>query len=232
MCTGHSLGGAVASLSALWLLSTFQAASPSTQVLCITFGSPMLGNDSFSQAILQERWGGNFCHVVGQHDIVPRVLFAPPAPIMEELRVLFQFWHLSMASPPLTQLASQLSYDDIVELFKLVIICAEKRCNGVQDQEGSSFSPFGGYLFCTDNGAICLDNRDAIVKLLYLLMLKGSPLSYIEDHLKYEYYVLQVSRNYLCRRSLTDVGFSESSSEAGIALALHSSGINFQVIIS
>lgn len=136
-----------------------------------------------------------------------------------------------MASPPLIQLASQLSYNDVVELFKLVIACAQKRCNGVGAQEGSSFSPFGGYLFCTDNGAICLDNGDAIVKLLYLLMLKGSPLSFIEDHLKYELHISQLRRNYLCRRSLTDIGFSESSSEVGIALALHSSGINSQVII-
>ncbi|KAH6791328.1 hypothetical protein C2S51_006334 [Perilla frutescens var. frutescens] len=231
VCTGHSLGGAIASLTALWLLSSVETTSHSIHVLCITFGSPMLGNESFSQAILQERWGGNFCHVVGQHDIVPRMLFAPATPIMEELRVLFQFWHLSMASPSLAQLASQLSYDDTVEVLELVLSCAEKRSRGVgdQDQEGNSssvFWPFGSYLFCTDNGAICLDNRVAIVKLLYLMMLKGSSLSYIEDHLKYESYVARVCWQYLRRRSLTDVSFSESSNETGISLALHSSGID------
>ncbi|KAL1539020.1 Lipase-like pad4 [Salvia divinorum] len=231
VCTGHSLGGALASLSALWLLSTIQTNSPSIQVLCITFGSPMLGNESFSQAILQERWGGNFCHVVGQHDIVPRMLFAPATPIMEELRILFHFWQLSMASPCLGQLASQLSYEHIVEVFRLVLTCAEKRCGEIEDQEGSMFWPFGGYLFCTDNGAVCLDNRVAIVKLLYLMMSKGSAVSYVEDHLKYESYVGRVCLHYLRRRSLEDVSFSESSSEAGIALALRSSGIEFQEAI-
>lgn len=231
ICTGHSLGGALASLLALWLLSSIQTASHSIQVLCITFGAPMLGNESFSQAILQERWGGNFCHVVAQHDIVPRMLFAPATPIMEELGVLFQFWHLSMATPSLVQLASQLSYDSTVEVFELVLTFAEKRCGGVEGQEGSLFWPFGSYLFCTDSGAICLDNRVSIVKLLYLMMLKGSAVSYIEDHLKYESYVARVCWQFLRRRSLTDVGFSESSSEAGIALALKSSGIDFQEVI-
>ncbi|KAK6150797.1 hypothetical protein DH2020_015729 [Rehmannia glutinosa] len=226
--TGHSLGGALASLSALWLLSTIQTASPSIHVLCITYGSPMLGNQSFSQAILQERWGGNFFHVVAEHDIVPRLLFAPASPFMDQLRALFEFWQLSMASPYLTQLAPKLSYENITEVFEKVLACVEERSRRGDDQERSSFWPFGSYLFCTENGAICLDNRMAIVKLLYLTLAKGSAKSCVEDHLKYENYVGGVCWQYLQRKSLTDVYFSESSNEAGIALALQSSGIASQ----
>ncbi|EYU31236.1 hypothetical protein MIMGU_mgv1a0179101mg, partial [Erythranthe guttata] len=50
----------VASLSTLWLLSH----DIQTPILCITYGSPLLGNEPFSQAILQQRWSGNFCHIV------------------------------------------------------------------------------------------------------------------------------------------------------------------------
>ncbi|KAL3630242.1 Lipase-like pad4 [Castilleja foliolosa] len=229
--TGHSLGGALASLSALWLLSVIRNNSPSIEVLCVTFGSPMLGNQSFSRAILQERWDGNFFHVVAQNDIVPRLLFAPTSPFMDQIRALVEFWQLSMASSCSTPLAPQLSYEDMAELFGKVLACVKERLKGGEDQVSrSSYWPFGSYMFCTRNGAICLDNGMAIVKLLYLMLLgKGCVNSCVEDHLKYEYYVGQVCWQFLQKKSLTGVCLiTESSNEAGIAMALQSSGINFQ----
>ncbi|KAK4393728.1 Lipase-like PAD4 [Sesamum angolense] len=232
--TGHSLGGALASLSALWLLSITQNISPSIDILCITYGSPMLGNESFSQAILQERWGGNFCHVVAQHDIVPRLLFAPASPFVAHLRALFEFWQLSMSSLVFKQLASQLSYENNAELLDKVLACVEERSrSGCDGGGGRSFWPFGSYMFCTENGAICLDNRMAIVKLLYLMLAKGSAESCVYDHLMYEDYVGKVCWQFLQRKSSAELPyFPESSSEVGIALALQSSGIASQVTIS
>ncbi|PQP92402.1 lipase-like PAD4 isoform X1 [Prunus yedoensis var. nudiflora] len=90
--TGHSIGGTTASLCALWLLSYLQSVSSSLSVLCITFGSPLLGNESLSRAILRERWGGNFCHVVSKYDIMPRLLFAPLASCTTQLHLLLQHW--------------------------------------------------------------------------------------------------------------------------------------------
>ncbi|KAG8383899.1 hypothetical protein BUALT_Bualt04G0062100 [Buddleja alternifolia] len=226
--TGYSIGGALASLSALWLLSVVRTTSPSLSVLCITYGSVMLGNESFSQAILQERWGGNFCHIVAHHDIVPRLLFAPSSPIVAQVRALFNFWQLSMISPHFMQQASQLSNENTAELFDKVLSCVEVSSRGGEDEERSPFWPFGTYLFCTDNGAICLDNTTAIVKLLYLTLATGSPNSSIEDHLKYEYYVGKVCWQYLQKKGFSEVYVSESSNEAGIALALQSSGLPSQ----
>lgn len=224
--TGHSLGGAIASLSALWLLSTIKATSASLQVLCITYGSTMLGNQAFSQAIQQERWAGNFCHVIGQYDIVPRMLFAPATPIMHELSILFTFWQscISSSCP-----VSPLSYATISAVFDAVLPCAERRSRELDHEDATLFWPFGSYMFCTDEGAICMENRVAIVRLLYLMLVKGSVDSYVADHLRYDYYVSRVCWQYLRRRSLTDVSFSESSNEAGITLALRSSGIGLQV---
>ncbi|KAI3462425.1 hypothetical protein Pfo_019088 [Paulownia fortunei] len=225
---GHSLGGAVASLSALWLLSYIQMTSPSVSVFCITYGSPMLGNESFSQAILQERWGGNFCHIVAQHDIVPRLLFAPSSPFVPQLRALFQFWHLSMTSPYFVKLALQVSHEDKAELLDKVLACVEGRLRPGEDQESYPYWPFGSYMFCTEKGAICLDNATAIVKFLYLTMAECSANSCIEDHLKYGDYVGKICWQYLQKGSFTDESFSESSNKAGIALALQSSGISSQ----
>ncbi|KAL8473425.1 hypothetical protein ACS0TY_030317 [Phlomoides rotata] len=226
--TGHSLGGALASLTALCLLSSIKATSASVHVLCITYGSPMLGNKAFSQAIQQERWAGNFCHVAGQYDIVPRMLFAPATPIMQELSILFAFWQSCMSCTATPSVVSQLSYASIAAVFDTVLPCAERRAMEDGETGRGLFWPFGSYMLCTAEGAICLDNREAIVKLLYLMLAKGSVDSYVADHLKYEYYVSRVCWHFLQRRSLTDVCSSESSNDAGIALALRSSGIGFQ----
>ncbi|XP_010503985.1 PREDICTED: lipase-like PAD4 [Camelina sativa] len=68
--TGHSTGGALAALTALWLLS--QPSQPSFRLLCITFGSPLLGNQSLSTSISRSRLAHNFSNVVSIHDRVPR----------------------------------------------------------------------------------------------------------------------------------------------------------------
>ncbi|KAK4360418.1 hypothetical protein RND71_019370 [Anisodus tanguticus] len=101
--TGHSIGGAIASLLALWLLCHLQTIC---SVICITFGSPMLGNESFSRAILQERWAEHFCHVVSQHDIVPRLFFSPSNPLASSCS--FQF-------------ISHLSEENKTQLFRVVL---------------------------------------------------------------------------------------------------------------
>ncbi|KAL2504695.1 Lipase-like PAD4 [Abeliophyllum distichum] len=224
--TGHSVGGAIASLSALWLLSSLPKTSISTAVFCITFGSPMLGNESLSRAILHERWGGNFYHVVGQHDIVPRLLFAPSSPFIPQLHSFYQSRHLSLTTPYHAQLAVQLSNENKTELFHTVLAGLEGNSRGVSDLERSPFWPFGSYMFCTDRGSICMDNATAIVKLLYLMLATGSPTSCIEDHLKYNEYVGRSCLQYLMRTSFTEGSSIESSYEAGIALALQSAGIN------
>ncbi|XP_056855444.1 lipase-like PAD4, partial [Raphanus sativus] len=68
--TGYSTGGAVAALTTLWLLSL--PSPPSFPFLCITFGSPLLGNQSLSSSVSRSHVAQNFCHVVTIHDLVPR----------------------------------------------------------------------------------------------------------------------------------------------------------------
>lgn len=236
--SGHSLGGAVASLSALWLLSYIRATAASAShhsiaILCITYGSPMLGNHSLSQAILHERWGGNFCHVVAPYDLVPRLLSAPLA--SDHLVALFRSWHLSMITSPYSvQLAfCQLSHGERVQLFANVLARVGARLIPGQDQDqdqekSCQYWPFGSYMFCTDNGAVCLDNASAIVKFLYLTMAESSPDLNIEDHLKYEDYVTKLCWQYLKKRrvSYSDHDCRETNNEAGIALALQTLGIS------
>ncbi|KAL5538824.1 hypothetical protein UlMin_044134 [Ulmus minor] len=227
--TGHSLGGTTASLSALWLLSHLQSVSSSLPVLCITFGSPLLGNESLSRAILRERWGGNFCHVVSKYDIVPRLLFAPIAPHTPQLHLLLQYWHLSISSPPSLAFVHQLSDQDKAQLLDFVMACLEdcSRKAGEEEEAGESlFWPFGNYLFCSQEGVICLDNAASVIKMMHLMLMSSSPNQCIDDHLKYGDYVGQISSQFLKQRSFARGELPQSSYEAGLALALQSSGIS------
>ncbi|KAM6563206.1 hypothetical protein CsatB_023204 [Cannabis sativa] len=233
--TGHSLGGAIASLSTLWLLCHchLQSVSYSPSVLCITFGSPLLGNESLSRAILRERWGGNFCHVVSKHDIMPRLLLAPSATVTPQMQLLLQHWHLSMGTTTTAPhfgshqnvAAAQLGDPEKAEFFGLIMACLNNS-SSEEALKNLLFWPFGNYLLCSKDGAICLDNAASVIKMMHLMFMTGSPNDCIEDHLKYGEYVGRGSSQYLKR--FVQMQPSESCYEAGLALALHSSGIPSQ----
>lgn len=70
--TGDCLGGSIASLFTLWLLRTLDSASQN-RPLCITFGSPFIGDSGFQQAILRySTWSSCFLHVAHVDDCFPR----------------------------------------------------------------------------------------------------------------------------------------------------------------
>lgn len=232
--TGHSLGGATASLCTLWLLSYLQSISSSSMsVLCITFGSPLLGNESLSRAILRERWGGNFCHVVSKHDIMPRLLFAPITPLTSKLNSLLQFWHLSMTFPDFGKLSVQISDKEKADFFTIVMFYLDHAAT--QDVEGSMpvlFHPFGSYFFVSDEGAVCVDRAATVIKMMHLMLATSSPACSIEDHLKYGDYVNKLSLQFLNPRNFMQGNIPDSSYEAGLELALQSSGIASQVYVN
>ncbi|KAI5582569.1 hypothetical protein BDE02_07G094100 [Populus trichocarpa] len=226
--TGHSIGGTAASLAALWLLSYLQSNSPNLSVLCITFGSPLLGNETLSRAILRERWGGKFCHVVSKYDLMPRILFAPLDPIAPLIKPLLQFWHLYMTSPHLGLLAVQRNDEYEAEIFQFVLVHLGRLVEAGEEAVTGVFRPFGNYFFCSEDGAICVDNVESVIKMMYLLLATGSPSYSIEDHLKYGDYVERISSQFLERKSSMEGELPESSYEAGVVLALQSSGIASQ----
>ncbi|XP_054807431.1 lipase-like PAD4 isoform X2 [Prosopis cineraria] len=227
--TGHSLGGAIASLCTIWLLSYLQSISSSMSVLCITYGSPLLGNESFSRAILKERWGGNFCHVVSKHDIMPRLLFAPIILLNSQICSLLQFWQFSMTYPDLGNFGVQISDQEKADLLTFVMTYLNNAAS--QDGEGSLpvlFHPFGSYFFVSDEGAVCVDGTATVIKMMHLMLGTSSPAECIKDHLKYGDYVNKLSLQSLNHKNSMQVNVPDSSYEAGLELALQSSGITSQ----
>ncbi|KAG5081975.1 hypothetical protein JHK84_052013 [Glycine max] len=68
--TGHGLGGAVASLFTISLLNSI--GSGKNRPLCITFGSPLIGDKKLQQAISRSsNWNSCFLHVVSLKDPLP-----------------------------------------------------------------------------------------------------------------------------------------------------------------
>ncbi|KAK4488484.1 hypothetical protein RD792_004248 [Penstemon davidsonii] len=75
--TGHDLGGSIASLFTLWILDTILPSSSSKRPLCITFGSPLLGDIYFQKAISERpTWNSSFFHVVSNKDLVPHLFIS------------------------------------------------------------------------------------------------------------------------------------------------------------
>ncbi|XP_034927784.1 senescence-associated carboxylesterase 101 isoform X1 [Populus alba] len=74
--TGHSLGGTVASLFTLWLLDNIKKTAGRNQLpFCITFGSPLIGDQGLQRAISEHsQWNSCFLHVAAFKDLSPRIL--------------------------------------------------------------------------------------------------------------------------------------------------------------
>uniref|UniRef100_A0A7N0TWN7 Lipase-like PAD4 n=2 Tax=Kalanchoe fedtschenkoi TaxID=63787 RepID=A0A7N0TWN7_KALFE len=223
--TGHSLGGAgIAALAALWLLSHLQSISSCLPVLCVTFGSPLMANRALSRAILRERWGGSFCHVVSKNDILPRLFLAPVVP-PHLLDSLLHFWHFSTRAP------GWIREEEKVELFRFVTKHTELAAIP-ESKAGNVFWPFGNYVFCCDEGAICVDNGRAVLMMLHALFTTSSPLSCIEDHMNYGHYIRKMASQAIYNRdtlagAATDE-ISECSYDAGLKFTMQSSGLTGQ----
>ncbi|XP_009355855.3 lipase-like PAD4 isoform X3 [Pyrus x bretschneideri] len=227
--TGHSIGGTTASLCALWLLSSLQSVSSTPSVLCITFGSPLLGNASLSRAILRERWGGNFFHVVSKYDIMPRLLLAPiescSAQVLHFLLQCFQHFR---------NLGVHVQLRDEEKAALSSFVSAYLRASSLQEGEeresssNMSYCPFGSYLFCSQEGAVCVENAVSVMTMMHLMFMpaEANPMCCIQDHLNYGDYVDKISSQFLKTSFMQQDELPESSYEAGVALALQSLGIN------
>ncbi|MDZ7932856.1 MAG: hypothetical protein U5N21_23585 [Rhodococcus sp. (in: high G+C Gram-positive bacteria)] len=71
--TGHSLGGALATLATVRMLEEDLPAFQG-KVGCVTFGAPLVGNSALSTKVRRQGWTRHFLHIVAKSDIVPRLL--------------------------------------------------------------------------------------------------------------------------------------------------------------
>ncbi|XP_062010032.1 senescence-associated carboxylesterase 101-like isoform X1 [Rosa rugosa] len=74
--TGQSVGGSVATLFTLWLLQGLNL-SKAKRPLCVTFGSPLVGDEHLQQCVLQfSTWKSCFLHIVSNQDPTPQLFIS------------------------------------------------------------------------------------------------------------------------------------------------------------
>lgn len=202
--TGHSSGGPIAILAAIWTFEKYIRFNQyQTNPFCLTFGSPLTGNHIFSHALKRENWARFFIHFVMKRDIVPRIMLAPLSHIHQQLPQILDF--LSPKSP------FYLHDSSVASSFLLSVMrntlsvasqaaCYLKGCTSLLLEtvasmvELSPYRPFGVFVFCSGNGKlVVVENPDAVLQLLFFCLQFGPEeenAEYLEaifkEHLLYE----------------------------------------------
>ncbi|XP_052182257.1 protein EDS1-like isoform X2 [Diospyros lotus] len=201
--TGHSSGGPVAILATLWFLEQYPRPNSSSQnrPVCVTFGSPLVGNWIFPHALRRENWDDFFIHFIMRYDIVPRLMLAPLSSLGQQLQPMLQSFN---PKPPL------FGHDSAAmstEFFMMVMrsassvashaACKTMGCtNSLLETvtgfvELSPYRPFGTCIFCTGDGKlVVVKNPDAVLQLLFYssqltCMEEGGQVAYdtLKEHL-------------------------------------------------
>ncbi|XP_057761995.1 protein EDS1-like [Arachis stenosperma] len=183
--TGHSSGSPMAILATLWTLEKYPSTKSNGSVppICVTFGSPLIGNHIFSHATRRENWSNFFMHFVMRYDIVPRILLSPLSSFDQRFEAVSQFFN------PNHKLKSFMSESvgrssHTSDFFSVVMSNAAKvtshavsKLIGTPDSTLeiianfvplSPYRPFGTYIFCTGNGKhVVIRNPDAVLQILF-----------------------------------------------------------------
>ncbi|KAL2482563.1 Protein EDS1B [Forsythia ovata] len=180
--TGHSSGGPMAILAAIWFLEKY--VRPNIYQMppySVTFGSPLVGNRIFSHALRRENWARYFINFVMRHDIVPRIMLAPISSTEQGLKLMHDFTSpksQSFQHVPIGNSAAAPAFFLSV-MRNASSVASHAACNPMGWTnllletvscfiEISPYRPFGTYIFCIGNGKlVVLDNPDAVLPLLF-----------------------------------------------------------------
>lgn len=231
---GHSLGGAVATLATIWFLEKrIRQISP----FCITFGSPFVGDARLGEAIGREDWSRIFFNVVSKYDIVPRMFLAPSESIAQPLTVILPHWAsiMSKASMVVSHPPDQ---EACKTLLKNVLQHTSTIASNYTGESGltSMYRPFGTYMFCSTDGAVCIGDPEAVMKMLHFTMQcnEGKTLDEIAsfcilEHTDYGNMLECITEHLFDTITMGITNpISGSSYEMGIALQLEAMGIGAQ----
>ena len=134
-----------------------------------------MGDVGLVEVVVRENWTRKFCHVVSKHDIVPRMLLAPFESIAESLRAILPYWQDIMAND------NEIVADSFIEdacrtlhnnVMQYTCTVANYGLDSPRELDGvitrSPYRPFGTYMFCSVEGIACIDNFEAVSKILHL----------------------------------------------------------------
>ncbi|KAK9067993.1 hypothetical protein SSX86_012104 [Deinandra increscens subsp. villosa] len=179
--TGHSSGGPVAILAAVWYLEKYTTSGGGPPFNCLTFGSPLVGDRIFTHALNRENWARFFLHFVGRYDIVPRITLAPFPSLQNQLPQILDFFNPKSTN---FQNSSILMSQDALTFFKTVLkntwsVVSYAACNLMGSTNSlldivpsfvqlSPYKPSGTFIFCTGNGRlVSVKNANAVLQILF-----------------------------------------------------------------
>ncbi|KAF7134982.1 hypothetical protein RHSIM_Rhsim08G0167000 [Rhododendron simsii] len=179
---GHSSGGPTAILATFWFLEEYiRKSSSTTTPLCVTFGSPLVGDRIIPHALRRENWDTYFIHFVMRYDIVPRLMLAPLSSIGGELQPVLHFFNprSSYFGKNSVAMAKEASDFFMNVMRNVSSVASHIACNLMGSTnplletltsfiEPSPYRPFGTYVFCTGNGKLVVaKNSDAVSQILF-----------------------------------------------------------------
>ncbi|XP_031491544.1 protein EDS1L-like [Nymphaea colorata] len=202
--TGYSSGGATAILTTIWYLEKHRQ-DPKSDVLCITFGAPLVGDKIVGHAIRREGWSSCFKNFVLPHDPIPRIHFSPRHELGSDLPAVLQAWINPegsnsgvSSSAPGTNQSSQNLFNVVVDNTFAIASCdscvlrssagGSSLLEAVNEiVELSPYRPFGSFYFCCSEGKVVkVENHEAVTQILfYSLQLPRSSIG-SNDYKTYE----------------------------------------------
>ncbi|KAL6655635.1 hypothetical protein ACP70R_006461 [Stipagrostis hirtigluma subsp. patula] len=182
--TGHSSGGSIATLVAIWFLEqcTRQGSVNQAHPFCVTFGAPLIGDSIFNHAVRREGWSQCILHFLLPLDIVPRIPLTPLASFKEEIQAVLDW--LSPQTPNRSPAGRSHAIPEYYEtlLRSTLSIASYEACSfmGCTSSilgtltsfiELSPYRPCGTYLFlASSEQLIVLTNSDAVLQLLFYFL--------------------------------------------------------------
>ncbi|KAJ1289560.1 hypothetical protein BS78_02G174200 [Paspalum vaginatum] len=179
--TGHSSGGAIATLAAIWFLEkcTRQGSVNQAHPFCVTFGAPLIGDNIFNHAVRREGWSRCILHFLLPLDIVPRIPLTPLASFREEIQSVLDW--ISPQTPNNSPAGRSLVIPEYYEtlLRSTLSIASYEACSFMGCTSSilgtltsfidlSPYRPCGTYHFLTSSEQlIVLTNSDAVLQLLF-----------------------------------------------------------------
>ncbi|KAM7272922.1 hypothetical protein ACFE04_027586 [Oxalis oulophora] len=170
---GHSSGAPTAIIATVWYLEKYLKQNPNVDTpLCITFGSPLVGDRIFNHALIRENWSRFFIHFAMRYDIVPRLMLAP----LTEQRLQQLLFSLNPKTAVQNQPIGSI-YADVMRNVSSVASYTACHLMGNTNLlletvssfvELSPYRPFGTYVFCTGEGKLLvIRNPDAVLQVLF-----------------------------------------------------------------
>jgi enhanced disease susceptibility 1 protein len=179
--TGHSSGGSIATLAAIWFREKYtrQGSVNQAHSFCVTFGTPLIGDNIFNHAVRREGWSQCIFHFIRPLDIVPRIPLTPLASFREEIQAVLDW--LSPQTPSHSPVGRSLAIPEYYEtlLRSTLSIASYEACSfmGCTSSilatltsfiEISPYKPCGTYLFLTSSEQLFVfTNSEAVLQLFF-----------------------------------------------------------------